>query len=62
MFFTMLEKRGSIEGLNVTIIGDILYSRVARSNVWALSKLGAKVTLCGRAHLYRKNLKKWIAG
>src|SRR5881394_2959785 len=45
--FTIREKKGKIEGLNVTILGDILYSRVARSNIWALTKLGAKVTLCG---------------
>lgn len=45
--FTVLEKKGRVEGLNVTILGDILYSRVARSNIWALTKLGAKVTLCG---------------
>ncbi len=45
--FTIIEKKGHIEGLNVTILGDILYSRVARSNIWALRKLGANVTLCG---------------
>jgi aspartate carbamoyltransferase catalytic subunit len=45
--FTMREKKGRIAGLNVTILGDILYSRVARSNIWALQKLGANVTLCG---------------
>jgi aspartate carbamoyltransferase catalytic subunit len=45
--FTIREKKGRIEGLNVTILGDILYSRVARSDIWALTKLGAKVTLCG---------------
>jgi len=45
--FTIREKKGRIEGLNVTILGDILYSRVARSNIWALTKLGAHVTLCG---------------
>src|SRR5207248_2655512 len=49
--FTIQEKKGKIEGLNVTILGDILYSRVARSNIWALLKLGAKVTLCGPATL-----------
>jgi aspartate carbamoyltransferase catalytic subunit len=49
--FTIREKKGKIEGLNVTILGDILYSRVARSNIWALLKLGAKVTLCGPATL-----------
>src|SRR5580698_9139128 len=49
--FTILEKKGRIEGLNVTILGDILYSRVARSNIWALLKLGARVTLCGPSTL-----------
>src|SRR2546426_11548268 len=44
--FTIREKKGQIAGLNVTILGDILYSRVARSDIWALTKLGAKVTLC----------------
>jgi aspartate carbamoyltransferase catalytic subunit len=45
--FTIREKKGAIDGLRVTILGDILYSRVARSNIWALNKLGAHVTLCG---------------
>ncbi len=49
--FTIREKKGRIEGLNVTILGDILYSRVARSDIWALTKLGAKVTLCGPSTL-----------
>jgi aspartate carbamoyltransferase catalytic subunit len=49
--FTIREKKGHVEGLNVTILGDILYSRVARSNIWALLKLGARVTLCGPATL-----------
>jgi len=49
--FTIREKKGRIEGLKVTILGDILYSRVARSNIWALTKLGARVTLCGPATL-----------
>ncbi|MCK4463434.1 MAG: aspartate carbamoyltransferase catalytic subunit, partial [Candidatus Omnitrophica bacterium] len=44
--FTLREKLGRIKGLNVSIIGDIAHSRVARSNIWALTKLGAKVTLC----------------
>ena len=52
--FTILEKRGRIAGLNVTILGDILYSRVARSNIWALLKLGANVTLCGPSTLVPK--------
>lgn len=45
--FTIREKFGRIAGLKVTILGDILYSRVARSNIWGLQKLGAQVTLCG---------------
>jgi aspartate carbamoyltransferase catalytic subunit len=49
--FTIREKKGRIEGLNVTILGDILYSRVARSDIWMLTKLGARVTLCGPATL-----------
>jgi len=49
--FTILEKKGKIEGLKVTILGDILYSRVARSDIWALTKLGAQVTLCGPSTL-----------
>ncbi len=49
--FTIREKKGRIAGLNVTILGDILYSRVARSNIWALLKLGATVTLCGPSTL-----------
>ncbi|MDD5730711.1 MAG: aspartate carbamoyltransferase catalytic subunit [Candidatus Omnitrophica bacterium] len=44
--FTLKEKLGSISGLNVSIIGDIAHSRVARSNIWGLTKLGAKVTVC----------------
>ena len=49
--FTIREKKKAIRNLNVTILGDILYSRVARSNIWALRKLGANVTLCGPSTL-----------
>jgi aspartate carbamoyltransferase catalytic subunit len=52
--FTIRENKGTIAGLNVTILGDILYSRVARSNIWALTKLGANVTLCGPSTLVPK--------
>ncbi|MCX5694317.1 MAG: aspartate carbamoyltransferase catalytic subunit [Candidatus Omnitrophica bacterium] len=44
--FTLKEKLGKISGLNVAIVGDIAHSRVARSNIWGLTKLGAQVTLC----------------
>ena len=44
---TIREHKGEIAGLNVTIVGDILHSRVARSNIFALRELGANVRLCG---------------
>jgi aspartate carbamoyltransferase catalytic subunit len=56
--FTILERKGKIKGLNVTILGDILYSRVARSNIWALKKLGAHVTLCGPVTLVPKTFEQ----
>jgi aspartate carbamoyltransferase catalytic subunit len=56
--FTIREKKGKIEGLNVTILGDILYSRVARSNIWALRKLGAQVTLCGPSTLVPRTFEQ----
>ncbi|NJD55068.1 MAG: aspartate carbamoyltransferase catalytic subunit [Nitrospirae bacterium] len=45
--FTMKEHKGGIQGLEVAIVGDILHSRVAKSNIYALTKLGAKVRLIG---------------
>ncbi len=45
--FTIPEKLKRIQGLSISIIGDIAHSRVARSNIWGLTKLGAKVTVCG---------------
>ncbi|MCF7764736.1 MAG: aspartate carbamoyltransferase catalytic subunit [Verrucomicrobia bacterium] len=56
--FTIRECKGKIAGLNVTILGDILYSRVARSGIWALTKLGARVTLCGPSTLVPKVFEK----
>ena len=49
--FTLIEKWGTLEGKNVTILGDILFSRVARSNIYCLQKLGARVTLAGPSTL-----------
>ena len=46
---TIRDRRGSLEGLRVTIIGDILHSRVARSNIQLLGKFGCHLTLCGPA-------------
>ncbi|MDQ3200134.1 MAG: aspartate carbamoyltransferase catalytic subunit, partial [Verrucomicrobiota bacterium] len=45
--YTIREKKGDVAGLHVAIIGDILFSRVARSNIFALLKMGARVTLVG---------------
>src|SRR5438067_11028063 len=45
--FTIRERLGRIGGLRVAIIGDILHSRVARSNLWGLTLMGANVVLCG---------------
>ncbi len=45
--FTMHEKKKKIEGLKVLLVGDILHSRVAKSNIWALTKFGAKVRVVG---------------
>ncbi len=56
--FTIREKKGKIAGLNVTILGDILYSRVARSDIWCLTKLGAKVTLCGPSTVVPKTFEQ----
>lgn len=44
---TIRENKGGFDGLKVLIVGDIAHSRVARSNLWGLSKLGAQVRLCG---------------
>jgi aspartate carbamoyltransferase catalytic subunit len=46
---TIRDRKGKLEGWNVTILGDILHSRVARSNIHLLSKFGARITLCGPA-------------
>lgn len=44
---TIRDKKGTLEGLNITILGDLLHSRVARSNIHLLTKFGARITLCG---------------
>lgn len=49
--FTVREARGRIEGLKLAIIGDVAHSRVARSNIWGFSRLGAEVYLAGPATL-----------
>lgn len=54
--FTIFEKKGSFEGLTVVIVGDILHSRVARSNIYCLRKLGSNVRLIGPPTLIPKDL------
>jgi aspartate carbamoyltransferase catalytic subunit len=56
--FTIREKLGRIAGLHVAIIGDILFSRVARSNIQALTKLGARVTLVGPSTLVPREFEQ----
>ncbi|HUQ70717.1 MAG TPA: aspartate carbamoyltransferase catalytic subunit [Planctomycetaceae bacterium] len=56
--FTIREHRGSIAGLTVVLVGDILHSRVARSNIWGLTKLGARVIVCGPATLIPPHIEK----
>lgn len=52
---TIEEKLGTLEGKNVTIVGDIRHSRVARSNLWGMTTMGAYVTLCGPSTLVPRN-------
>jgi aspartate carbamoyltransferase catalytic subunit len=54
--FSMEEKVGDLNGKKVAIIGDILHSRVALSNIYALQKLGAEVTVCGPSTLIPKHI------
>jgi aspartate carbamoyltransferase catalytic subunit len=56
--FTVRERKGRIEGLHIAIIGDILFSRVARSNIHALTKLGARVTLVGPSTLVPREFER----
>lgn len=59
---TIIDRRGSLAGLRVAIIGDIAHSRVARSNVFLLSKYGVKVVLCGPASLLPREMEQLAPG
>ena len=52
------EKFGKIKGLKIGIVGDILHSRVARSNIYGLLTMGAKVTVCGPSNLIPKDISE----
>ena len=56
--YTIRQRKGTVAGLHVVIIGDILFSRVARSNIFALLKLGARVTLVGPSTLVPREFEK----
>jgi aspartate carbamoyltransferase catalytic subunit len=55
---TIQEKKGRIAGLKVVIVGDILHSRVARSNIYALTTLGADVHVCGPGSMIPKGVER----
>jgi aspartate carbamoyltransferase catalytic subunit len=54
--YTIRQRKGNLKGLKVTIVGDIKHSRVARSNIWGLTKMGAEITLCCPFTLLPKGL------
>lgn len=56
--FTIRSRKGKVEGLTVAIVGDIAHSRVARSNIWGLKKLGARVIAVGPSTLIPKGIEK----
>ena len=56
--YTIREKLGQIEGLHVCIVGDIAHSRVARSNIYGLRTMGAKVSVCGPATLMPRGIEQ----
>ncbi len=59
---TIIDRRGSLEQLRVAIIGDIAHSRVARSNIFLLSKFGVQVVLCGPASLLPREMGRIAPG
>ncbi|HNX29138.1 MAG TPA: aspartate carbamoyltransferase catalytic subunit [Syntrophomonadaceae bacterium] len=56
--YTIKEKKGTLEGLTVTIVGDILHSRVARSNIYGLSKFGCEIRVVGPSTLMAPEIEK----
>src|SRR3954462_9758804 len=55
--YTLRERLGALDGINVWIVGDVTHSRVARSNVMAFQKLGARVTVCGPPTLIPRDME-----
>jgi len=58
---TLRQKKGRLKGLKVAIVGDVLHSRVARSNAWLLGKMGAQVVLCAPPTLMPPGLERLAA-
>lgn len=56
--FTILENKKSLKGLKVCFVGDILHSRVARSNIWGMTKMGVQVIVCGPPTLIPKEVER----
>ena len=56
---TIRQRRGSVAGLTVALVGDIAHSRTARSNIWGLKKLGAHVIVCGPATLVSRRWEEY---
>ena len=56
--YSIMERYGKIKGLRVVLVGDILHSRVARSNIWGLKTMGASVAVCGPSTLIPQDVEK----
>jgi len=56
--YTIREKLGTLEGLHVCLVGDISHSRVARSNIYGLRTMGARVSVCGPATMIPREIEK----
>ena len=59
--YTIYHHLGKLDGLKIVIIGDIMHSRVARSNIWGMTTMGARLTLCAPPTLIPRGLKDFIA-
>ena len=58
--YTLRERLGGLDGLNIWIVGDVLHSRVARSNILAFTKMGAHVTVCGPPTLIPRGMDEFV--
>jgi aspartate carbamoyltransferase catalytic subunit len=56
---TLRDHFGTLDGLRVCIVGDVLHSRVARSNIWGLRKMGAEVAVCGPKSLLPRAIEEF---